>query len=288
MLVGHAGSTFWPVFQRFELTHEGPDPLDAWSQSVGDAIATQLDCAALYPFEKPWWPFQNWIARAEGLRPSPLGILIHPEYGLWHGYRLAFAFREALPIPAPRSHPHACDNCMDKPCIAACPVDAIAEEGFKRDDLPPASGFHGRPGRLHESRLLFAKRLSGGCPIPLQSRTAAFPHGCLGFELGVGGQSGAPSAPALAPWSCGCVLGDLVAHWANLLDDFIHGRGLLFFVRVNCFAHGHQVVAGGSTASADDFCARINRKACIFGHQRWRARIVDLRAAEFRECRNCP
>ena len=25
--------------------------------------------------------------RAEGLKPSPLGVLVHPDFGLWHGYR---------------------------------------------------------------------------------------------------------------------------------------------------------------------------------------------------------
>jgi len=134
VLAGHAGSSFWQYFERFQTSHGGSNPLDAWSRVVGEAIATQLDgCTALYPFEKPWWPFQNWIARAEGLKPSPLGILIHPEYGLWHGYRVAFAFREAIAIPRPATQVHACDSCLDKPCIEDCPVGAITEVGFRRD-----------------------------------------------------------------------------------------------------------------------------------------------------------
>ena len=31
---------------------------------------------------------------------SPLGILIHPDWGLWHSYRGALAFRERLDLPA--------------------------------------------------------------------------------------------------------------------------------------------------------------------------------------------
>ena len=131
VLAGHVGSSFWPNFERFRDSYRGNDPLDAWSRSVGDAIEAELDCVALYPFEKPWWPFQSWIARTEGLRPSPLGILIHPEFGLWHGYRAAFAFREAINIPAPKALAHACDDCTDKPCMAACPVGAVAEQAFQ-------------------------------------------------------------------------------------------------------------------------------------------------------------
>ena len=130
VLAGHAGSSFWPHFVSFRHGYQGPDPLDAWSRSVGGEIASTLGCTALYPFEKPWWPFQNWISRTEGLKPSPLAILIHPEFGLWHGYRAAFAFREAISVPAPKSLDHACDSCSEKPCIAACPAGAPSDQPF--------------------------------------------------------------------------------------------------------------------------------------------------------------
>ena len=32
----------------------------------------------------PYWPFQQWARRAEPVHPSPIGVLIHPRYGLWH------------------------------------------------------------------------------------------------------------------------------------------------------------------------------------------------------------
>ena len=40
--------------------------------------------------------------RAEAVAPSPLGILIHPDYGLWHAYRGALAFAERLALPRAR------------------------------------------------------------------------------------------------------------------------------------------------------------------------------------------
>ncbi|MCY6380049.1 hypothetical protein [Hoeflea prorocentri] len=109
------------------------DPLDAWSRRIGEEIESEFGCKAFYPFEKPWWPFQSWINAAEGLKPSPLAILIHPEYGLWHGYRAAFGFREAIALPEPAELNHACDDCAEKPCLSACPAHAIAPDGF---DLP--------------------------------------------------------------------------------------------------------------------------------------------------------
>lgn len=131
VLVGHIGSSHWPHFHQFRLTYEGPDPLDAWSKHVVEPVATAFSGVALYPFEKPWWPFQQWISRSEGLKPSPLGILIHPKFGLWHGYRAALGFDVPIRMPAPASLPHPCDSCVGRPCIAACPAGALATGRFE-------------------------------------------------------------------------------------------------------------------------------------------------------------
>ncbi|WP_136656434.1 4Fe-4S dicluster domain-containing protein [Nitratireductor sp. XY-223] len=130
VLAGHAGSSFWPDFETFRSGYDGTHPLDAWSRSVGSEIESEFGCKALYPFEKPWWPFQSWIKRTEGLEPSPLAILIHPEFGLWHGYRAAFAFAGEIAVPAPVSLAHACDSCAEKPCISTCPAEAVAAHDF--------------------------------------------------------------------------------------------------------------------------------------------------------------
>ncbi|MDF1778330.1 MAG: ferredoxin [Rhizobiaceae bacterium] len=130
ILVGHVGSSFWPAFDPFRKDHQGPDPLDAWSRSVAEPIADRFGCNALYPFEKPWLPFQSWIKAVEGLQPSPLGILIHPRFGLWHGYRAAFGFEQTVAVPPPETLPHACDTCSDKPCLSPCPVDAVRAQRF--------------------------------------------------------------------------------------------------------------------------------------------------------------
>jgi len=130
ILIGHIGSPPWPNFQRFRRSYGGSDPLDAWSKHVIEPIAKAFSGVALYPFEKPWWPFQQWIKRSEGLKPSPLGILIHPEFGLWHGYRAALGFDVPIRMPAPVSLPHACDACVDRPCIAACPAGALTSGRF--------------------------------------------------------------------------------------------------------------------------------------------------------------
>ena len=85
---------------------------------------------ACFPSQKPYPPFQQWAMRAEGLKPSPLGILIHPVYGLWHAYRGAIAFDHEILIQEAQEQSHPCDLCIGKPCLSACPVNAFSGEGY--------------------------------------------------------------------------------------------------------------------------------------------------------------
>ncbi|MDH4442398.1 MAG: ferredoxin [Rhizobium sp.] len=138
VLVGMTGNAMWPRFSAWreaEGGSGGADPLDRWSEVVLDEIAGQLGVLALYPSRAPYQPFQSWAMRAEGVKASPLGLLIHPVYGLWHSYRGAFAFSdwddagtEDAGVHSTMAHP--CDDCAEKPCLSACPVGAIRLEGF--------------------------------------------------------------------------------------------------------------------------------------------------------------
>src|SRR5690606_28118393 len=71
-----------------------------------------------------------WAMRAEGLKPSPIGLLVHPRYGPWHAFRGALLFDRQFDFPVPRGGPHPCDECTAKPCLDACPVGAFTPAGF--------------------------------------------------------------------------------------------------------------------------------------------------------------
>jgi hypothetical protein len=127
------------------------DPLDTCSRHVLDPIADTVGARAVYPSDKPWLPFQQWAMRAEGLKPSPPGILMHPDFGLWHAYRGALLFDVEIAIEPPRNPIHLCDACDGKPCMNSCPVDAVTDAGFDhascRDHVVSAPGntcrYHG-------------------------------------------------------------------------------------------------------------------------------------------------
>ncbi len=132
LLVGQAGDAPWPHFS--EWRRQQPvglaNPLDTWARQVIGGVAARFNARAVSPSDRPWLPFQQWAMRAEGLKPSPLGILMHPEYGLWHAYRGALLFDVELPIQAPRAAIHLCDLCVGKPCLKSCPAVAHSRSGF--------------------------------------------------------------------------------------------------------------------------------------------------------------
>ncbi len=133
VLVGHAGASAWPHFLAWrERQPEGlGDPLDTWAREVIGAVAVQVGARAVSPSDRPFVPFQQWAMRAEGLKASPLGILMHPRYGLWHAYRGALLFDTAIDDGgAGEKTIHPCDACVGKPCLESCPVGAYSDAGF--------------------------------------------------------------------------------------------------------------------------------------------------------------
>jgi ferredoxin len=132
VLAGMAGRDGWSAFAASPEATDGADhPLDRWSRRLIGALARDLGALALFPFGgPPFWPFQQWARRAEPVHPSPIGLLIHPVYGLLHSYRGALAFREMLHVPEPAAAPSPCDSCRERPCLSACPVGAFSPGSY--------------------------------------------------------------------------------------------------------------------------------------------------------------
>lgn len=133
LLVGNAGSDLWR--RSGKALRDEPDAMDTWTKRVMDPIGDSVGAAVLYPFGgPPYHPFQRWAKKAEGLHSSPLGILIHPKFGLWHAYRAALCFGDRVPVPEMPPGDNPCNACAGKPCLSACPVGAFSEtEGY---DVP--------------------------------------------------------------------------------------------------------------------------------------------------------
>lgn len=124
ILIGNAGPD---MFRRFARERDPMrNTMDQWTRDVVDPLAEDLGARALYPFEiNPPWPFLTWARRGGAGHVSPLGLNIHPVYGLWHAYRAALLFPVEFDIPAQQAGAHPCDACAEKPCLSACPVSAF-------------------------------------------------------------------------------------------------------------------------------------------------------------------
>lgn len=153
VLVGNAGPEMWRRFVSSPERQLPVDPLNSFSLRVVGGLAQKLDAKAIYPFTgPPFLPFLRWAQKAEPVWPSPIGPLIHAEYGLWHAYRGALAFVTRIDLP-PRAHAQRpCDACVDRPCMNTCPVNAFSASGY---DVPRCAAHVDSPAGT--------ECLTGGC-----------------------------------------------------------------------------------------------------------------------------
>jgi hypothetical protein len=126
VLLGFTGRVQWPAFADSAEANDGlRHPLDRWSRRVIGALALDFVAQDFYPSDTPVLPFQQFAMRCEPVHPSPIGLLIHPRWGLWHAYRGGLIFSERLLLPERESSPSPCQSCEAKPCLIGCPVGAF-------------------------------------------------------------------------------------------------------------------------------------------------------------------
>ncbi len=177
LLVGNLGGAMWPPFRRSPELGDGlPHALDRWTRRVVGSLAARFGAEALFPFGgPPWLPFQRWALRADSVARSPLGILIHPEYGLWHAYRGALAFGRRLELPERVARPSPCESCAGRPCLSACPVGAFAPDRY---DVALCRAHAGGPRGACCREGGCAARLA--CPV---GRAHSYPAGQMAFHM---------------------------------------------------------------------------------------------------------
>jgi epoxyqueuosine reductase len=137
LLLGPDEPRFWPHFHQSPEAQDGqPHPLDRWSRRVIGRLACAQGAKACFPFGgPPYRPFIAWALRSGRAHQSPVGLLVHPDTGLFFSLRGAIAIPDALP-PDPTDSP--CTTCAGKPCLAACPVSALTASGY---DVPACHAF---------------------------------------------------------------------------------------------------------------------------------------------------
>jgi epoxyqueuosine reductase len=166
LLVGPAGRDFWPVFVKSPEYSDGlPDPLDRWSLRIGGDIARPLSAQVLLPSgRQPPWPFISWALASGSFWSSPVGFLVHREYGLMVSFRFALGLdRDLAPDDVRPISP--CLSCPGRPCLTACPVTALTRDGYDT-------------GLCHQylDTLPGSVCMSGGCQVRRSCPTGAEHH----------------------------------------------------------------------------------------------------------------
>jgi epoxyqueuosine reductase len=129
VLLGPQEPGFWPYFNRSpEYLDKANDPLDRWSKRVITKAAMDLGAEPRFPFGDPVQPFLSWAVRSGRAWSSPVHLLVHDTAGLWVSFRGAILVPELLDLPAPSACP--CHTCIVKPCLSACPAQALTVQGY--------------------------------------------------------------------------------------------------------------------------------------------------------------
>jgi hypothetical protein len=159
VLAGNLGASMWAAFERER--RDEPDPLDCWTERALRAIAERFAAGLVLAHEgPPFAPIQRWALRAEPVHRSPIALLIHPQYGLWHAYRGALLFAETLPLAARAQAPSPCESCAERPCLSTCPVGAFTPSGY--DAVRCAAHVSSQDGVECHERGCLARR---ACPV---------------------------------------------------------------------------------------------------------------------------
>ena len=125
-LIGNAGNDLWRAFRASDPDMAARHPLDGWVAGYLRAAADALGAELVDAMRPPWPPIQQWAARAGAGHRSPINLVIHPEYGLWHTFRGALLTAERLPLPDAPALANPCETCAGKPCLTTCPAEAFA------------------------------------------------------------------------------------------------------------------------------------------------------------------
>ena len=136
LMIGSAGQSFWQSYRQTPESKDGkPDPMDRFTRRVLTGLAGEFGLTPLFVFDgPPYYPIQRWALKCGGFTQSPFGLLAHAKYGPWAGLRAAFVSPDHFGTFEKLESPGPCSAYQEKPCLSACPVDAISlKDGY---DVP--------------------------------------------------------------------------------------------------------------------------------------------------------
>lgn len=129
LLLGNGGSRFWD--QLPERAWDLAQPLDQQAVEITEQYLQSeypgRQYKVLYPSDAPVGLQQ--LGKLAGWHyDSPLKLGINPVFGLWYAYRALFWVEGEPPVTECPQMESPCGSCREKPCIAACPANALSAD----------------------------------------------------------------------------------------------------------------------------------------------------------------
>lgn len=126
-MIAHGGKTIWENLPH-PLRPED-HPIDQFSIEQMNWFAKNVlddDIEILFPNDQHTLPLQQ-LGRFFNLgTPSPIGIDISFEFGLWFAYRGVFLTKKMLPETKAPIFSSPCESCSQRPCLiegrVSCPI----------------------------------------------------------------------------------------------------------------------------------------------------------------------
>ncbi len=176
VLIG-TDNIWWDVFvQSPEYADAEKNPVDRWSKRILNDLAARAGATATFPSDgPPYAPFIAWALATGRFWQSPTGMMIHDRAGLMISIRGALEFATPFPKANPASSP--CDTCTDKPCISACPVQALSDTHTY--DVPVCKAYLDTPAGAHTC-MAQGCDVRRACPV---SKTFARPKAQSAFHM---------------------------------------------------------------------------------------------------------
>ncbi len=133
ILLAHAGRRLWERLLAQGV--RGEHPIDDYSLRVAALWLAEAAPKARYRVVYPRGLPQDRHLGLQRLgmlagwhHTSPFMIGIDPQWGSWFAYRVAILADTRFPATPRRSVGHPCLDCTEKPCIRACPAQALGND----------------------------------------------------------------------------------------------------------------------------------------------------------------
>ncbi|WP_444995160.1 hypothetical protein [Aliikangiella sp. IMCC44359] len=135
LIIGHGGNRMWQAFGESEK--EPLNPIDNFSLNHVTAYLDKQSGVESYQAIYPGGQFFGLQQLGKILgwhHDSPFRVGINSQWGSWFAYRVVMLTKSKYQPTAVQRTESPCLQCNQRPCVNACPANALSENDFALSD----------------------------------------------------------------------------------------------------------------------------------------------------------